>query len=127
MVNGADSTDHATAYLAAGFEMVLVGEVESSLENVARQVVHGDDLQLSGKISPPVPPPELDSLPDAEWDLVDMEAYRAAWMAAHGTFSLNMTSSRGCPYRCNWCAKPVFEARGTDSARLRESLRKCCA
>jgi anaerobic magnesium-protoporphyrin IX monomethyl ester cyclase len=108
VVNGSDSADHATAYLAAGFEMVLTGEVESSLENVARQVVHGENLGLYGRVAPPAPLPELDFLPDAEWDLVDMEAYRAAWTAAHGSFSLNMTSSRGCPYRCNWCAKPVF-------------------
>ena len=36
-----------------------------------------------------------------------MEQYRRAWKEAHGYFSLNMVSSRGCPYRCNWCAKPV--------------------
>src|SRR5262249_40664550 len=27
---------------------------------------------------------------------------------AHGYFSLNLVSSRGCPYRCNWCAKPIY-------------------
>ena len=27
---------------------------------------------------------------------------------AHGEFSLNAISSRGCPFHCNWCAKPVF-------------------
>ena len=42
------------------------------------------------------------------WDLVDIEAYREAWMEAHGYFSLNLAASRGCPYRCNWCAKPVY-------------------
>ena len=26
---------------------------------------------------------------------------------AHGHFSMNMVSSRGCPYHCNWCAKPI--------------------
>jgi radical SAM superfamily enzyme YgiQ (UPF0313 family) len=42
------------------------------------------------------------------WDLLDIEAYRKAWIHAHGYFSLNLIASRGCPYRCNWCAKPVF-------------------
>ena len=23
-------------------------------------------------------------------------------------FSLNLVASRGCPFRCNWCAKPIF-------------------
>jgi radical SAM superfamily enzyme YgiQ (UPF0313 family) len=53
---------------------------------------------------------DLDSLPFPAWDLVDMQAYRAAWRRAHGYFSLNMASSRGCPYRCNWCAKPIYGA-----------------
>jgi anaerobic magnesium-protoporphyrin IX monomethyl ester cyclase len=37
--------------------------------------------------------------------------YRQAWKDAHGYFSLNMVSSRGCPYRCNWCAKPIYGNR----------------
>jgi radical SAM superfamily enzyme YgiQ (UPF0313 family) len=41
------------------------------------------------------------------WELLDIEKYRAAWTDAHGYFSLNLAASRGCPYRCNWCAKPV--------------------
>jgi radical SAM superfamily enzyme YgiQ (UPF0313 family) len=51
---------------------------------------------------------DLDSLPQPAWDLVDIETYRRAWTSAHGYFSLNMVSSRGCPYRCNWCAKPIY-------------------
>jgi anaerobic magnesium-protoporphyrin IX monomethyl ester cyclase len=37
-----------------------------------------------------------------------MERYRAAWVKAHGYFSLNMAASRGCSFRCNWCAKPIW-------------------
>ena len=29
-------------------------------------------------------------------------------MKAHGYFSLNMAASRGCPFRCAWCAKPIW-------------------
>jgi len=49
----------------------------------------------------------LDELPLPAWDLIDMEAYRAAWLAQHGYFSLNVASSRGCPFSCNWCSKPI--------------------
>jgi len=56
---------------------------------------------------------------------VDLEPYRAAWQAAHGYYSLNMASSRGCPYRCNWCAKPIwgdaYQARSPHSV-AREML-----
>jgi radical SAM superfamily enzyme YgiQ (UPF0313 family) len=40
-------------------------------------------------------------------DLIDLEPYRRAWRDEHGYFSVNMVSSRGCPYQCNWCAKPI--------------------
>src|SRR6202012_3888747 len=38
---------------------------------------------------------------------------RRAWQARHGYFSWNVVTSRGCPYACNWCAKPTF-GRGYD-------------
>jgi radical SAM superfamily enzyme YgiQ (UPF0313 family) len=51
---------------------------------------------------------DLDLLPLPARDLVDIDQYAAAWQSAHGFFSLNIVSSRGCPYRCNWCAKPIY-------------------
>jgi anaerobic magnesium-protoporphyrin IX monomethyl ester cyclase len=47
----------------------------------------------------------------AAWDLVDIERYRAIWQRAHGEFSLNMAASKGCSFRCNWCAKPIWGNR----------------
>jgi anaerobic magnesium-protoporphyrin IX monomethyl ester cyclase len=43
--------------------------------------------------------------------MVDAEQYRAAWRGAHGRSSWNMVASRGCPYGCNGCAKPLFGRR----------------
>lgn len=54
---------------------------------------------------------DLDALPFPAWDLVDAEAYRRAWTGAHGRLSWNVVTSRGCPYGCNWCAKPLFGRR----------------
>jgi radical SAM superfamily enzyme YgiQ (UPF0313 family) len=51
---------------------------------------------------------DLDALPFPAWDLIDAKRYRDAWQQTHGYFSLNMVSSRGCPYHCNWCAKPIY-------------------
>ncbi|HLV02604.1 MAG TPA: radical SAM protein, partial [Acidobacteriota bacterium] len=41
----------------------------------------------------------------------DMERYRDLWIKHHGYFSTNLVTSRGCPYGCNWCAKPIFGRR----------------
>jgi len=101
-VNGADATDHAAEYLGTGFDFVIAGEPEGAIGDVL-------DTQQRGRVlrAPRVP---LDSLPDPAWDLIDIDEYRLAWKQTHGYFSINLVSSRGCPYRCNWCAKPVFGA-----------------
>jgi anaerobic magnesium-protoporphyrin IX monomethyl ester cyclase len=53
---------------------------------------------------------DLDSLPSPAYDLIDLAAYRAVWQR-HGRFSLNLVTSRGCPFHCNWCAKPIWGQR----------------
>ena len=50
-------------------------------------------------------------MPLPAWHLVDAERYREAWTKAHGRLSWNVVTTRGCPYRCNWCAKPLFGSR----------------
>ena len=54
---------------------------------------------------------ELDELPFPAWDLIDISPYRESWMKHAGYFSLNMATTRGCPFKCNWCAKPIYGNR----------------
>jgi radical SAM superfamily enzyme YgiQ (UPF0313 family) len=112
-----DASDHAAQYLAAGFDFVLLGEVESTIVELAAGkqtagiagLVYKSSTDGTPRYNPPRPlSTDLNSLPLPAWDLVDGERYRSAWQQAHGYFSLNMISSRGCPFRCNWCAKPVY-------------------
>ena len=77
------------------------------LEEIAGLRLRGPD----GRIIPTAPRPpiaDLDGLPFPARDLVDMEAYRRAWIKAHGYWSLSIINSRGCPYACAWCQKAVF-------------------
>lgn len=115
VVHGSDASDHVPDYLRAGFAAVLVGEVEQTLLEVTREGIHGgiNGLAFHGdrgiEYTPPrVPATDLDALPLPAWEQVNLEDYREAWLSRHGYFSLNMASSRGCPYRCNWCAKPIY-------------------
>jgi anaerobic magnesium-protoporphyrin IX monomethyl ester cyclase len=116
-VHGSDSSDHVQEYLQAGFDYVLIGEVEDTLLELASQraVENIPGLayrsQDNGRIHYNTPRPlrtDLDALPLPAWDLIDMRRYKDTWAAHHGYFSLNMVSSRGCPFRCNWCAKPIY-------------------
>jgi radical SAM superfamily enzyme YgiQ (UPF0313 family) len=97
VVNGADASDRPADYRDAGFRHVIRGEVEPAIVEIA-----------AGHAPRRLPPADLDALPMPAWDLIRAAPYRDAWQEAHGYFSLNLVSSRGCPYRCNWCAKPIW-------------------
>jgi anaerobic magnesium-protoporphyrin IX monomethyl ester cyclase len=122
---GPDVTDAPEAYLSAGADLALVGEGLSTLFKVLPRLdacpdadsahlvrgmsgvvrlSEGKALTQSGSRSMPI----ATDVGMAAWDLVDMDRYRATWMKAHGYFSLNMAASRGCPFRCAWCAKPIW-------------------
>ncbi len=71
-------------------------------------------------INEPRPPIEnLDSLPLPARDLIDMERYLEQWEETSGYSSLTITTSRGCPYGCEWCRAAVhgsgFRQRSPES------------
>jgi radical SAM superfamily enzyme YgiQ (UPF0313 family) len=123
LVNGSDASDQAVDYLRKGFRCVLLGEAEWTLLEVVRHLLRGEDHALpqvpgiafldaagGGLIRTAHRPlmRDLDLLAFPARDLIDADQYRSAWKTAHGYFSLNIVASRGCPYRCNWCAKPIY-------------------
>jgi anaerobic magnesium-protoporphyrin IX monomethyl ester cyclase len=122
VVHGSDATDRALDYLRQGCDFVLVGEAEHTLLQVVRAIRSGGDASTLPGVAclrrskarevvekQPRPPfRQLAEFPSPARDLIDVKQYRDAWMMAHGTFSLNLISSRGCPFQCNWCAKPIF-------------------
>lgn len=124
-VNGSDSSDHPALYLEAGADAVLTGEADVSFPALAeawRQSRDASLREIGGLVLPDAHHGamktahargigDLDALPLPAWDLIDVESYRDAWMSAHGRFSWNIVSSRGCPFGCNWCAKPIFGRR----------------
>jgi anaerobic magnesium-protoporphyrin IX monomethyl ester cyclase len=124
--HGSDASDRVQEYLRGGFDSVLIGEVETTLLELAqgrpkeeiRGLAYRQEL-LPRYNSPRELHADLDAIPAPAWDLADIEQYRSAWISAHGYFSLNVISSRGCPYRCNWCAKPIhgnqYHARSPQS------------
>jgi len=124
---GADATDHYEGYLAQGADYVLIGEGEETLIELLRQLSAGKETgQIIGLVSrqtlalshiegsnvkrrPDIS--DLDKLPFPAWDLVNVEKYRSIWLKRHGYFSMNMVTTRGCPFHCNWCAKPIWGQR----------------
>lgn len=122
-VNGPDASDNPAIYLAAGADAVVLGEGEPAVLDLADHWGGGGEevdgieglvLFRGGRLHfthSRRPMQDLDQLPLPAWDLIDINAYRSAWRTAHGEFSWNIATSRGCPYACNWCAKPSFGRR----------------
>jgi len=122
VVSSSDSTDHYQQYLERGADFVLLGEGEQTLLELVNAFRNGIGYtEIAGlaflqgqqpvRTAPRKVMKDLDSLPIPAWDLVDIESYRAIWMRHHGYFSLNISTTRGCPFKCNWCAKPIYGNR----------------
>jgi radical SAM superfamily enzyme YgiQ (UPF0313 family) len=125
IAGGSDASDAPDKYLAAGADAVLHGEALGTLtalidrlntdaKQAAPQLASGlPNVSIAGergaqRMSSTARLPEPDLGVQPAWDLVDIEKYRRVWRRSHGYFSLNMASSRGCSFRCNWCAKPIW-------------------
>lgn len=123
IVSSSDSTDRYEMYLNEGADFILLGEAEFSLLELvnALQNAEKDLFQIEGlafkqnnaviKTQRRNVIKDLNSLPFPAWDLVDIEPYRKMWLSHAGYFSMNMGTTRGCPFKCNWCAKPIYGNR----------------
>lgn len=117
-VSSSDSTDHYESYLEKGADAVILGEADETLkelviEGTLLSAVNGIAYKGEEGIVKSTARPiltDLSSLPLPAWDLVDIQPYQQAW-SAHGYFSINIATTRGCPFKCNWCAKPIYGNR----------------
>jgi anaerobic magnesium-protoporphyrin IX monomethyl ester cyclase len=132
IVGGSDMTDHAEKYLERGAHYVLLGEGEETLgelvdyleknpapsltvtgaadDNALYKIQSLAYLHEGRVVKTPTRPVmrKLDQIPFPAWDLVDRDKYRAIWLEHHGYYSMNLVTTRGCPFHCNWCAKPIW-------------------
>lgn len=121
-INSSDASDHSAAYLSAGADTVVLGEGEATLAELVGKWEHRSEwtdvsgivYEKAGSITTNPKRPvlrNLDSLPLPAWDLVNIAPYKEIWLRSQGFFSLNMATTRGCPFKCNWCAKPIYGNR----------------
>jgi anaerobic magnesium-protoporphyrin IX monomethyl ester cyclase len=122
---GPDVGDAPAPYLRAGADMTLIGEGLTALLDMLARLAR-QPAASAAELADGVPGvhflarnemvevpgarllPTRDHEGFAAWDLVDMDRYRRIWLDTHGFFSLNMAASRGCSFRCAWCAKPTW-------------------
>ncbi|MCS3800566.1 B12-binding domain-containing radical SAM protein [Niastella sp. OAS944] len=123
IVSSSDSTDHFEQYCSEGADFVILGEAEITLLQLVEAINnketnfqhipglafrHNDHvIKTPGRMVMK----DLDALPLPAWDLVNITPYRSMWLKSSGYFSLNVATTRGCPFKCNWCAKPIYGNR----------------
>lgn len=122
ILGGPESAGYAAEYLAAGADVVVIGEGEAALAellpviaNSGVHTLHGipgivfreDDGSVT--YTPPRDRlPDLDALPLPDREAIDLDAYLTVWRTHHGASSINLITARGCPYRCTWCSHGVY-------------------
>ena len=99
-------------------DLVCIGEGEETLKELLDGVRYSDIRGLAYKemgenslkfikTAPRVRLKELDSLPLPAYDLLDMKIYRPILGNFKRLPAMMLVSSRGCPWSCNFCRRPV--------------------
>jgi anaerobic magnesium-protoporphyrin IX monomethyl ester cyclase len=122
VVGGPEPGAYVQEYLAAGADVVVIGEGEITLEELvpALQSNRLDSLhQIDGiafraadssvvRTKPREQIKDIDAQPWPARESIDMARYVETWREHHGMGSVSIITARGCPYHCRWCSHEVF-------------------
>jgi anaerobic magnesium-protoporphyrin IX monomethyl ester cyclase len=122
VVGGPEPGAYVDEYLAAGADVVVVGEGELTLEEVVPVLrVGGFDklgqidgiafLSPDGSVVRTKPREQIKDIDAQPWparEAIDMTRYVEVWRQHHGMGSVSLITARGCPYHCRWCSHEVF-------------------
>ena len=118
VVGGPLPTLDPTDYLGV-FDVAVIGEGETSMVELVEcwekrqdfSRVEGIAYMCKGEVrltSPRKFVENLDALPFPSRELFDNDAYKRYYLKRFGYSISPMITSRGCPFSCDFCSRPVF-------------------
>ena len=112
VVGGPEPGAYVEEYLAAGADVVVIGEGEVTTEEllpilrrgstnylgeVPGIAFRGEDGQVH-RTRPRAQIPDIDAQPWPSRESISIERYLETWRQHHGTGSVSLITARGCPY-----------------------------
>lgn len=122
IVGGPEPGAYVHEYLAAGADVVVIGEGEITLEELVPALesygfekLHRIDgiafRAPNGSVVRTKPRDQIKDIDTQPWparESIDMARYVEVWRQHHGMGSVSLITARGCPYHCRWCSHEVF-------------------
>lgn len=122
ILGGPEVRHYHASFLDYGADVVVIGEGEATLYDLITTYetpfnpflgqVQGIAFRNAlGEIVVTEERPlirDLDTLPDAARDMIDLGRYFQAWKSHHGYSAASISTMRGCPYTCKWCSRAVY-------------------
>jgi anaerobic magnesium-protoporphyrin IX monomethyl ester cyclase len=103
------------------FDLIVLGEGEETVLDILKSLDKGEspfkiegicykDAQNGELVLKPcrTPRKDIDAYPFPARELFDHKAYMEYFRKHHGYTITSMITSRGCPFNCDFCSRPVF-------------------
>lgn len=120
VAGGSLPTSNPEEYMSS-FDVVALGEGEETMLEIVRQVEDDGDMsrikgiayrdaKTGGIVKTPARPfiQDLDMIPFPSRDFFDNQFYKDYYQKSFGYTTTSLITSRGCPFKCDFCSRPVF-------------------
>src|SRR5665647_574582 len=119
------------------FDVVVIGEGEQTILEIANQFKNGGSLsQIKGlaykdkdtgqvKLTPSRGlMSDIDRLPPPSRELFENDSYQQYYDGKFGYKTTAIMSSRGCPFACDFCSRPIFgnDFRARSAAKVADEV-----
>jgi len=121
ILGGPEVRHHAENFLSYGADIIVIGEGEETMLELARMVENGKNnfeeitgIVYLGQDNKLISTSErklvrdINELPFPNRKKIDLRKYAEAWKDKHGYSMFSVSTMRGCPYTCKWCSRAVY-------------------